>query len=348
MLRLLFVVFIIVAGNAHSENMRMQNECTGNALEFCVVILEGPIDAGAPARFRELLKDSEGFRIVFDSPGGNLEAGLRLGRIIREAGLRTEIGRAIPADGGIRRVLEIDGDAQCVSACAYAFLGGVFRTVPEKARLGFHRVSLPGNSDLPGEAGLTGGQLISALLIGYLVEMGVDARVFVAASNTPPDAIHFATADELIEFDLVTPRGFGPLFLEPYGNGVIAASRRQEPVHYYDTVEQITAYCRDGQARFLLTSANGTLTPDYEAMAEPFITVDGARLPALDVVIRNDGEKGYLDVGFAGGDIDLALRQPAFGVGVWLARAAGGYYGGELDLTGSGHDMLAAAFRFCI
>ena len=39
----------------------------------------------------------------------------------------------------------VDGD--CASACTFAFLGGVERSISPGGRLGFHRASFPGMSD---------------------------------------------------------------------------------------------------------------------------------------------------------------------------------------------------------
>src|SRR6267142_1312410 len=82
-----------------------------------LVYLAGPIDAGAPDRLAKALDRAAGkIAIWLNSPGGNLFAGMRLGRVIRKHGASTHIidyGTLLPGE--------------CYSACSLAFLGGVFR-----------------------------------------------------------------------------------------------------------------------------------------------------------------------------------------------------------------------------
>ena len=80
--------------------------------------------------------------IWINSPGGNLFAGMQLGRIIRAHGASTHI---INSDTLL--------PGECYSACALTFLGGVYRFNDNGARYGVHRASLPvdratGGSDL--------------------------------------------------------------------------------------------------------------------------------------------------------------------------------------------------------
>jgi len=61
--------------------------------------------------------------IALNSYGGSLMAGMQLGRDIRNYGLRTSVTATAPAEPGYFR----PSVGQCLSACAYAFLGGVHR-----------------------------------------------------------------------------------------------------------------------------------------------------------------------------------------------------------------------------
>ena len=59
------------------------------------IYASGTIDAGAPQRLSELIEEKgipgESF-IFLDSPGGNLLAGMKLGRVIRERKFRSYVG----------------------------------------------------------------------------------------------------------------------------------------------------------------------------------------------------------------------------------------------------------------
>ncbi|WP_255517425.1 hypothetical protein [Herbaspirillum sp. SJZ107] len=53
------------------------------------IILSGEIDSDAPARVAKALKQTgnDGADVFLNSPGGNLFAGMQLGRVLREAGV---------------------------------------------------------------------------------------------------------------------------------------------------------------------------------------------------------------------------------------------------------------------
>ena len=80
-----------------------------------VATLSGVFEVGDEVRFQSFLQQPRPapVRVVFlNSPGGNLKAGLDIGRMVRRAGLVT----AVHADRSV-----------CDSACTLAFAGGVRR-----------------------------------------------------------------------------------------------------------------------------------------------------------------------------------------------------------------------------
>ena len=88
------------------------------------VLVEGIIDPETVTHVRQLLANFTVSEIYFDSPGGDLFAGLELGRTVRRSKL----------------VAIVMQDSQCQSACALAFLGGVSRQFYAKPdQIGFHR-----------------------------------------------------------------------------------------------------------------------------------------------------------------------------------------------------------------
>ncbi|RUW99710.1 hypothetical protein EOA27_35240, partial [Mesorhizobium sp. M2A.F.Ca.ET.037.01.1.1] len=66
--------------------------CEPNCPEW--ISAEGTIEAGTPALFRRLLKTLDGRQlpIVVNSPGGNVDAALQLGRMIRKNKLDIAVG----------------------------------------------------------------------------------------------------------------------------------------------------------------------------------------------------------------------------------------------------------------
>ncbi|MFD2053052.1 hypothetical protein ACFSQT_07980 [Mesorhizobium calcicola] len=118
---------------------------------------EGSIEAGTPALFKRMLKmlGGQNLPIVVDSPGGNVEAALTLGRLIRKNKLDIAVGKT-RFDGclpDVKGCTENDGrggryfgdadasGAMCNSACPLMFAGGIRRLVGEAAYLGVHQIT---------------------------------------------------------------------------------------------------------------------------------------------------------------------------------------------------------------
>ncbi|MER8467210.1 hypothetical protein [Mesorhizobium sp. M1396] len=118
---------------------------------------EGSIEAGTPALFKRMLKMLGGRKlpIVVNSPGGNVEAALMLGRLIRKNKLDIAIGKTAfsgcqpDANGcqdrdknGTRYFGSVLAyGAMCNSACPLMFAGGVRRVAGEWTYLGVHQIT---------------------------------------------------------------------------------------------------------------------------------------------------------------------------------------------------------------
>jgi hypothetical protein len=142
----------------------IQNVCDRQGCEV-VVVADGLLDRDAAEQFKRLLPSipSQQTVIEFNSLGGDLVGSLALGQAIRQAGLNTRIRYAIASQDSKPQNKD-PAFAQCYSACALAFLGGVQRQLDPRARYGLH--ALQGNKD----------QGID-LVHRYLDRMGVDRRM---------------------------------------------------------------------------------------------------------------------------------------------------------------------------
>lgn len=89
------------------------------------ILITGEISAEAVGVLRRLIAaNPKADTVYFDSPGGDLFAGMLMGVLIHDHGLDTAV----------------NGNAECESACALAFLGGAHRSVfTDTHRFGFHR-----------------------------------------------------------------------------------------------------------------------------------------------------------------------------------------------------------------
>jgi hypothetical protein len=132
--------------------------------------------------FSNAVVSSGARRIVFNSPGGNVGSALRLGRMIRAAGLDTLQVRQL----------------QCASACSLAFLGGVHRDA-EPGSIGVHRAFLKPADGMSNEEAAARVQLGTAAITSYVVEMGVDPKLMELASSYDQHDIKYLSASEMAE-----------------------------------------------------------------------------------------------------------------------------------------------------
>lgn len=201
---------------------------------------DGPIDEDTVERFMEFLQEHSSWfpkRIRFNSPGGNLHQGINLGLKLRSLGFATEVGTdEIDPDwegvGSSKFTRRLPGS--CSSACAYAFMGGVERVVEEDSIIGVHQFSRASkrNSDQTSTPVLIeegAEQEMSANLIAFILKMGIDARIFVAAGLHAPEEMYWIDGQEAAEIGLAyAPNSWEPWTISTFRKGVIATSERQD------------------------------------------------------------------------------------------------------------------------
>lgn len=190
------------------------------------ILAEGLITSDSPKEFLAFFnKLDRGIPpVYFNSPGGNLAAGLSLGRIIRKLGLDTFVGgpyrtcfqldqrgretslAPLDKEGGQASDLFAEEETCqhcsyscdapvmlaktgiCFSACAYAFLGGVGRELGARGSYGVHQFR-----SRTGTSGESETQVAMTVLATYLDEMSVDRRLLDLASTTPSGEIESIT-----------------------------------------------------------------------------------------------------------------------------------------------------------
>lgn len=94
--------------------------------------------------------------------------------------------------------------AVCLSACPYAFVGGVARTVSDGGRLGVHQHSFGKSTVLPAFLATEDIQRGQAEVLAHLDAMGIDLRIMGPAMATPADEIYVLTPEELVDWSVVT------------------------------------------------------------------------------------------------------------------------------------------------
>jgi hypothetical protein len=159
--------------------------------DTALVYLDGSIDAGAPDRLSRALDRLDGkIAIWLNSPGGNLFAGMQMGRIIRRRGASTHI-----IDHRTLRA------GECYSACGLTFLGGVYRFNDNGGRYGVHRASLTGDAAGGDDQGVQ--QHFNVAIESYLREMGVDAGLLDLWTKAAPDQMYLLSAQQAKDLGVV-------------------------------------------------------------------------------------------------------------------------------------------------
>lgn len=199
------------------------------------IVAEGTIGVGSAAQFRALLArlGKQKPPVIFHSPGGLLGQGLEIGRMIREKGLASALGRTIPLDCGNsenenkakecrdlkKSGKKLDADLQvsegrCSSACVYAMLGGKTRSVAPGARLGVHaskrvKGSIAGKkytevdfSKLSAQQQKEHVQRVRDAERAYVRAMGIDLELVEVSNAVPFEDIRYLTRAQIIKFGI--------------------------------------------------------------------------------------------------------------------------------------------------
>lgn len=249
------VLSLAFAPQSSALSFKAVTEYNSNAWESMAIAVDGEIELGDSDKLELFLQNKpDPVRVVFNSPGGILVEGMKIGNILRARGLTAEVGRL--KDGQEAPEFE---HGVCASACAIAFLGGRERYLLG-SKLGFHQFyenisfeelisDFETRTDVSGQA-----QLMSSLLSLYIENLGdIDHRILWLAASTPPNEMYWLSEQTAIEMGIETSDDpWTEIWLEPYKGGLIAATRRDRAFNGYDgrgpynTVGQVTFFVDQG------------------------------------------------------------------------------------------------------
>jgi peptidoglycan hydrolase-like protein with peptidoglycan-binding domain len=208
--------------------------------ELTVVSVEGELKFRDEELFTERVLRLKEAVVVFDSIGGNLIAGIEIGKAIRLKGFSTLV----------------PDDTLCASACALAWLGGKTRWAAPDARIAFHAAWKLEN----GRKVETGSG--NALVGAYLQSLGLSEDAIIFITSAPPDGA------EMLSFRKAEALGLNVRKFEIPSNAQVAT--RTEPPH--------SSAPRDPDASYYDPSAR-TLQPEPAAPTPPTETKTAALPP---------------------------------------------------------------------
>lgn len=149
-----------------------------------IIVLKGAFDLNDDPGVLEHEVNLTGAKLVtFTSQGGNIISAMAYGRMIRSLGLSTLQTRS----------------SECASACALAFVGGITRYA-EPGAIGVHQSSFAPDDTTDGQRAVTAVQMITAHIMAYLGEMGVDPRLLQLSLSVPNDDMRYLTAREMKDY----------------------------------------------------------------------------------------------------------------------------------------------------
>jgi hypothetical protein len=142
--------------------------------------------------------------VQLDSPGGDLVAGMEIGRYLREKAFTTEVGAMGEGWGK-------SYSGECHSACTLAFLGGKYRHFDENSRFGVHRFYGATERD---DAQMTEQetQYIASAVVGFIREMDVDVGLFQRMSEQHSDDVELLDIDEMRRLNVINDGRLAPVW----------------------------------------------------------------------------------------------------------------------------------------
>lgn len=241
--------------------------------------LFGPIQAGDDERFLEFIAACGApprADLYIDSIGGDVDAAINIGRIVRDNWFSTHVGSYF-IDRKLQYIDEflvprkfIDG--VCMSAATLLYIGGRLRYLSKGARFGVHQFSFRNpNPDLVGKS-----QILSSRIARYIADMGIGPDFLEISASVEAKSIRFIEHDKMRSMSIVTD-GETPV--------VWSVEARNRTI--YIKGERDSLY---GHHKILLTFAR----PDF--LLHGFIESQGreehlTNFPLVEIVICESEEK---------------------------------------------------------
>lgn len=161
-------------------------------LELSGTISKADADA-VDRHYRRVMAQGKPLPSMFalNSPGGDLNAAMRIGRVLR---------------AHLQRV-SVMPNATCASACVFVLAGGAVRSVTESARVGLHRPYPDDTSRRSLQEATKLHKSITALVRAYFEEMNLPPSLVEAMIRVRPGDIEWLSADQMYSYGLVGKGG---------------------------------------------------------------------------------------------------------------------------------------------
>jgi hypothetical protein len=311
---------------------------TGNAW---VLYASGPIDEDAARRLEAYLTSHHvplRSHIYLDSPGGNLSAGMELGRVIRKYELTTDVG-ARTSGAPTRHDVAPGG---CFSSCALAFLGGRFRYLMKDSHYGVHRFAFRN----PAPNGVDIAQMASAAIVQYLRDLDIDTRLFTFASSAGESEIFEPTRSQLKELNVVNDGETRATWtIESIPDGIYLKGER-------DTVFGINKFiltCESKRIGLLVIFDPRHHEEEVLRFTVDYLVLDGFRVRIDHARSSRGVRNGWINAAYrlTEPQISAIAKAKTVGVEMLLTADASIFFGFDAMPVGSGADKIKGFIRSC-
>jgi hypothetical protein len=264
---------ILISTSTHAS-LRYSFSPTADGLRY--ILIEGEFEFGDDVS--KLDRDIRTFHpqaVTFHSIGGNVAKAMEVGRLIRSFGLNTFQARGL----------------ECASACALAFFGGVSR-IAEPGSIGMHKSSFSDGAGLNVAEAVSAVQEMTADIVTYMVEMGVDPALLQVALKYDSDDMRYLSKGEMVHYKVVTefPRT-EELSREP-DRSPVPAPTAPEPAPVAVSGRKVPVYPITGDNRRIawvyINVCSGTLTRE-QGLRE---VIDNRKFASMRMVA---GQIAYFD-----------------------------------------------------
>ena len=163
-----------------------------NSMTLNAVLATGTIELDDMEKLHQYLGErtkKPNTAIYFDSPGGSLGGGIRLGEYFRRSRIKTVV----------------EGGKTCASACALAFLGGTdakgnrWMSTTTTSRLGFHAFR---NADGSRNSDTDQTQQVVAQVLEYGHFVNAPTEIFIKNFNTPANDMYWFSTQESLDLGI--------------------------------------------------------------------------------------------------------------------------------------------------
>lgn len=277
---------------------------------FPEIYIDGYIHKATVETFKQLgTLDGSGMGMVyFNSLGGDLVAAVELGRLIRERGFSTRVGRK----GASGKPLP----GRCESGCPFAFAGGRFRFLEAGSSLGVHQfyraAGLQAND-------LSHAQIASALIASHLADMGVSMALMGKMVSADSGSMRYLTPLEAYDLGLINAGTLPAQWGIREVNGAIVLVGEQETIQ---GTTKIAFACSSHNTVELAALFKGWFAPaHFKPFNEVSLQVDGQPIGAPSLIAEQRSYNGFLSYKIMPTEHQLEAMARAQEVGIQLRQS---------------------------